>query len=561
MASRPRTVAVIGAGAAGIAAARVLRGAGAAVTVLEQAHEVGGVWCREGEPGSGMHVGLQTNLPNQVMGFGPEFPMPSDDDEGGGGTPSFVSVGAMRDYLQEHARAEEILPLVELGTRVVRAEPATWDGEGEGEGEGEGGGGGEGGGEGESESGSGSGTSGGWNGWNVTTRSVDGTNTSDERRERRFDWLVVANGHYNMPFVPPVAGLKEHFVGRAVHSSEVVDMSAYAGQTIIVVGAQASGTDIALKLSRQPGTTVIVADRACGTRQEDVTNRAGRAASSAAAGAAAAAAGGGGAGPTAGDRDGADEVGGMREGMRGCDGEDGSGVDGAITWSPPLTHVEEGSHVVFADGHHCDDADLIVFACGYLYDFDFFDTGRGGTGIEEEGGAAVGEEGGDRGTGGDDEAKGDTCDDKGGTEDGLDKGHPLLTPLLHTDRRKQVHPLYRHIFHCDMPTLAFIGIPWSVVPFPLFELQSRLIAAVMTGELGLPSRDQRWLALEAQYGERDAGNMRAPRHQDTHRFGPLQWVYSREIVQDLYPIVGSRDRVTADAAIDLNEAIYNDVGR
>ena len=63
----PRTVAVIGAGAAGIAAARVLRGAGAAVTVLEQAHEVGGVGWGEGEPGSGMHVGLQTNLPNQVM--------------------------------------------------------------------------------------------------------------------------------------------------------------------------------------------------------------------------------------------------------------------------------------------------------------------------------------------------------------------------------------------------------------------------------------------------------------------------------------------------------------
>ena len=206
--------------------------------------------------------------------------------------------------------------------------------------------------------------------------------------------------------------------------------------------------------------------------------------------------------------------------------------------------------MVFADGHHCDDADLIVFACGYLYDFDFFDTGRGGTG-GEGGDAAVGEEGGERDTGGGDEAKGDTCD----------KGHSLLAPLLHTDRRKQVHPLYRHIFHCDMPTLAFIGIPWSVVPFPLFELQSRLIAAVMTGELGLPSRDQRWQALEAQYGDRDAGNLRAPRHQDTHRFGPLQWVYSREIVQDLYPIVGSRDRVSADAAIDLNEAIYNDVGR
>lgn len=48
--SRPR-VCVIGAGAAGLAAGRLLRDEGCNVTILEKSHNIGGVWRYNSEPG------------------------------------------------------------------------------------------------------------------------------------------------------------------------------------------------------------------------------------------------------------------------------------------------------------------------------------------------------------------------------------------------------------------------------------------------------------------------------------------------------------------------------
>jgi Flavin-binding monooxygenase-like len=51
---------------------------------------------------------------------------------------------------------------------------------------------------------------------------------------------------------------------------------------------------------------------------------------------------------------------------------------------------------------------------------------------------------------------------------------------------KHVQPLYQQIFHTQRTDLSFIGLPHSVVPFPLFELQAKLVAAVYTGAVQLP---------------------------------------------------------------------------
>jgi Flavin-binding monooxygenase-like len=51
---------------------------------------------------------------------------------------------------------------------------------------------------------------------------------------------------------------------------------------------------------------------------------------------------------------------------------------------------------------------------------------------------------------------------------------------------KHVQPLYQQIFHAQRIDLSFIGLPHSVVPFPLFELQAKLVAAVYTGAVQLP---------------------------------------------------------------------------
>lgn len=51
----------------------------------------------------------------------------------------------------------------------------------------------------------------------------------------------------------------------------------------------------------------------------------------------------------------------------------------------------------------------------------------------------------------------------------------------------RVGPLYQHVFPPALaPTLAFIGLPWKVLPFPQMELQSKWVARVLSGRAALP---------------------------------------------------------------------------
>ena len=51
----------------------------------------------------------------------------------------------------------------------------------------------------------------------------------------------------------------------------------------------------------------------------------------------------------------------------------------------------------------------------------------------------------------------------------------------------RVGPLYQHVFPpAAAPTLSFVGLPWKVVPFCQYELQSRWIARCLSGRARLP---------------------------------------------------------------------------
>src|SRR5678816_97985 len=78
--SRITTVAVIGGGASGIAAARCLLAEGFVPTVFEQAPHIGGVWSFDEalpEGGSPAYRALHTNTTKQVTAFS-DFPFADD---------------------------------------------------------------------------------------------------------------------------------------------------------------------------------------------------------------------------------------------------------------------------------------------------------------------------------------------------------------------------------------------------------------------------------------------------------------------------------------------------
>ncbi|KAF6261626.1 putative dimethylaniline monooxygenase [Scenedesmus sp. NREL 46B-D3] len=71
--------------------------------------------------------------------------------------------------------------------------------------------------------------------------------------------------------------------------------------------------------------------------------------------------------------------------------------------------------------------------------------------------------------------------------------------------QQHVAPLYQHVFAPGHGAgLAFIGLPWRVVPFPMFELQAKLCARLLSGRASLPPAAE-MAAWAQQHEEQLAG--------------------------------------------------------
>jgi cation diffusion facilitator CzcD-associated flavoprotein CzcO len=165
-------VAVIGAGASGLAAARYLQSEAAfsTIAVFEQRGAVGGLWNAtphvdaaapgDGEPpfASPVYDGLHTNLPHSLMRFS-DLPFPD-------AAPLLPPHDVVREYLERYADAADVRRLLRLGVQVLSVRPAAV-------------------------------------GWAVAVRDL---RTRDESTVV-FDAVVVASGHFDRPFVPDVPGL------------------------------------------------------------------------------------------------------------------------------------------------------------------------------------------------------------------------------------------------------------------------------------------------------------------------------------------------------------------
>ncbi|KAK4177271.1 hypothetical protein QBC36DRAFT_310301 [Triangularia setosa] len=227
-----------------------------------------------------------------------------------------------------------------------------------------------------------------------------------------FDQVVVASGHYNMPRIPDVDGLREwkaRFPSRIIHSKQYRNPERYRDHNLMVLGAGVSALDICRELD---GIANTVYQSVRGGQYDlpasllpPSSNRVPEIASFAL------------------DND--------QRGHRSL--EDGQPVPGRI---------------ILKDGQVLDNIHHVVIATGYITSYPFLPHLHSDTASITEPGEF----------------------------------------LVVTSDGNMAHNLHKDIFYIPDPTLAFVGVPYHVATFSLFDFQAQVVARVFAGRAKLPSQ-------------------------------------------------------------------------
>ncbi|XP_076876675.1 uncharacterized protein LOC143526008 [Brachyhypopomus gauderio] len=212
-------VAVVGAGAAGLCAARHILYRSATFdppVVYESTDHVGGTWFYEEGVGnydndytvrSSMYRDLRTNLPKEVMMF-PDLPFDSH-------LPSFLSHQDILQYLQKYCESHGITTHIKFNTVVEEVKPISMET-----------------------------AEGGAVTWEVISRDMYGGQNT-----QTFNSVFICSGHYSTPHMPSIPGIK-HFKGKVMHSHSYRCPESFSHQSVVVMGAGPSGIDISFELAQ-----------------------------------------------------------------------------------------------------------------------------------------------------------------------------------------------------------------------------------------------------------------------------------------------------------------------
>lgn len=192
------TVGIIGAGPAGLVAAKSVREEGLHPVVFDQASQIGGLWRAEGGKA---WAGMRTNVSRYTCMFS-DFPWPDGHD-------LFPTQADMAAYLNRYATAFGLNSCLRLGEGIEKVRQ-TKTGR-----------------------------------WILTTR---------DDRIRTVDHLIVASGFFSEDQPVTLPG-RDKFEGDVVHSSAFTSPQDFRNRKVIVVGGSFSGCEIAAELA-QAGTDV-----------------------------------------------------------------------------------------------------------------------------------------------------------------------------------------------------------------------------------------------------------------------------------------------------------------
>ncbi|TDH28592.1 K+ transport protein [Segetibacter sp. 3557_3] len=188
-----KKVGIIGAGISGLTTAKAFLNKGYAVTIIEKAASIGGVWEK-----SRSYLGVTTQTTRDEYAYS-DFPMPAH-------YPLWPSGAQVQAYLESYAAAFDISRHIRFNTQVtdLRYEHGRWL---------------------------------------MRINNVDNTNAGT----LTFDFVAICTGTFHKPYVPEYPGAQQ-FVeagGSILHSSQVKNESLLKNKAVAVVGFAKSATDIA----------------------------------------------------------------------------------------------------------------------------------------------------------------------------------------------------------------------------------------------------------------------------------------------------------------------------
>jgi dimethylaniline monooxygenase (N-oxide forming) len=213
MTGKDRAVAIVGAGPAGLVAARFLEAQGFAPILFDPGMRVGGQWDRT-TAASGIWSDMRANT-SRIMTRFSDLDYPD-------GTPAFPHNEQVRAYLETYAQKFDLPPAIRFGATVeqIARDPA----------------------------------GGGY--------ILGATDAAGETSSSTFARVVVATGRYNEPCIPPVEGLGT-FRGRCsvIHTFRYKAPDRFIGARVLIAGGSISALEIASDLARPGAAKVTLAMR------------------------------------------------------------------------------------------------------------------------------------------------------------------------------------------------------------------------------------------------------------------------------------------------------------
>lgn len=193
---KQKNVCVIGAGVAGLVAAKTFAARGHTVTILERSGDLGGVW----EPARS-YPEIQTQSPKELYRY-TDKPMPDS-------YPEWPKGPQVHAYLADYAREHGLMPRMRFNATVT----------------------------GMARRGA------GLPGWTLEIATPDGSVTREE-----FDFVAVCTGQFNerQSISHPGDDAFKAEGGRILHSAKHTDAAIVKGKKVVVLGGSKSATDIAV---------------------------------------------------------------------------------------------------------------------------------------------------------------------------------------------------------------------------------------------------------------------------------------------------------------------------